>query len=395
MNDATRKGVSQEKAAALQRIQLPESDAVFDNPRVTDDNPIDSELQEATRSGDPDSKMPRNPRDDVIDKVHARVEEARQAEVAQARAEGLLGPADTAEDEEPVAVQQKQSAKPVVEDELSQFTVKKDGKLMFKTVVNGREELIPLKRAQEQLQKAEAAEVRMARAAEFERSVKARENQILAREQAMVAGPNASKPATLPGSPPGEGDQRPREETLLQESRELVASLFTGSEEQAAAKLTKILADSRRIPIQAPVNPEELVQRAVTAVRQKMSEEDTAQDVVAGYRKFGDDYPEVLADSNLYRYADSLTNTIADENPTWKPSEVMLEAGKRTREWVQSLKSPEPTAKPNNDRQSRKDKLVPMPRSASARRESTPHEEPVETPQSMFAEIRKSRGQAR
>ena len=112
-----------------------------------------------------------------------------------------------------------------------------------------------------------------------------------------------------------------------------------------------------------------------------------------GYNKFVDSYPEIANDENLFRYADSLTDAIAVENPEWVPSEVMLEAGKRTREWVETFKTPEPSEKPNNDRQERKRNLRPMPRA----RQGTPEKEVVEkepTAGDYITELRKQRGQA-
>jgi hypothetical protein len=396
--DATQdKGVSQQGKPAAPYV--PESNVSFvDNPGANEDNSreVSAETQEATRTEPSAAEQPRNPRDDVIDDIHAKIEAARQEELAQAVKDGLQAPAQPAATPEPAPDAKPGAAAASEGDDLDQFVVVKDGKRLFRTVVNGKEVLIPPKRAQEQLQKAEAAEVRMARAAEYERGLKVRENQILAREQALTTGQPAAKPATPSGSP-DEGDRRGRDEEILRESRELVSSLFTGNEEQAAAKLAKVLTTSRGIPTQAPVNPEEIARRAAAVVRQELSEEDMNKDIVTGYAKLGTDYPEVMTDSNLHRYADSLTTTIAEEHPEWKPSEVMLEAGKRTREWVESLKTPETTPqKPpaNPDRQARKGELVPLPRQTSVRRETPVQETTDDTPQSLFADIRRSRGQA-
>jgi len=116
-------------------------------------------------------------------------------------------------------------------------------------------------------------------------------------------------------------------------------------------------------------------------------------DVNTGFKKFSEDYPEIMADQALFGYADSMTDGIAAENPEWLPSEVMLEAGKRVREWVQSMKAPEPSAQPtNNDRLERKKQLRPLPRMRQGTQESEPVEQP-QTPSQMMEEIRQARGQ--
>ena len=90
-----------------------------------------------------------------------------------------------------------------------------------------------------------------------------------------------------------------------------------------------------------------------------------------------------------------MTDQIVEENPDMMPSEVMLEAGKRAREWVKNLKgeeTSEPSEQPNNDRQERKRQLTPLPRARQGRQESETEETP-ETPADIMAEIRASRGQ--
>jgi hypothetical protein len=75
----------------------------------------------------------------------------------------------------------------------------------------------------------------------------------------------------------------------------------------------------------------------------------------------------------------------------------MLEAGKQTREWMKGLGIPAKGAAPAdapNNRQQRKQTLVPMPQPRSARPGPTDEAQTEQTPQDAMAEIRKSRGQA-
>lgn len=396
MNDATRKGVSVPAFGAVPaRPKQDESSVVFDNDveGADDITATSAEVDATTTAADEARGQQRNTRDDLIDGMHAKVEAQRRQERADA---GLPPEAEPIQPEaKSQAESQAESQADETEDDadpLAAFTVMKDGKPMFKTVINGKEQLIPMDRARDQLQKAEAAEVRMARAADTEKALKDREARLLANEQALTSRlQTLSKPPSVPVTDEGRALS---EAEILRESEELVSVLFTGTKEQAAAKLAKTLTETRRAAAVPTINPEEIGRTAVQAAKQMLSQEALEKDVATGYEQFGKDYPEILADNNLFRYADGLTDTIAAENPGWSPSKVMLEAGKATKAWIQSMKAPavEPS---KNSRQSRKDGLVPIPKATSARRETgAPTGDPVETPSSMLNDIRKARGQA-
>ena len=398
MSDATPKGVSQKPAfgAVPAKPKIDESTVVFDNDyEGADDIQATADDVDSTSTTADDIKgEARNPRDDLIDGMHAKVEANRRQDLIDA---GLPAPED--DDDEP-EVKAKVKAKPKDNDPLAAFMVIKDDKPMFRTVINGKEQLIPMDRARDQLQKAEAAEVRMARAAETERGLKARENQLLANEQALTSRLQAlSKP---PSAATADEGRELSDEEILRESQDLVATLFTGTREEATARMAKTLAKNRRGTNAPVVDPVAIGRDAVQVAKHELSREAnekaiaaTKKDVSTGYQQFSADYPEILADDRLFRYADGMTDTIAEDNPDWAPSKVMLEAGRATREWVESLKAPS-TSKTQNSRQSRKDGLVPIPRATSARREpgEVSDEDAPQSPRLMLAEIRKARGQA-
>lgn len=272
------------------------------------------------------------------------------------------------------------------DDPLAQFIVMDGETPMFKTTYQGTEKLIPLENAHREIQKHVAADIRLQQNTEWQRQLEEREAQLqqnsAALEQSLQAQHNGP-----PSAPAVDVDDA----TLEAEAREVVSGLFTGTEDEAAAKLADLLKKSRGPKAQS-VDTDQIVQRAVQATRQQMSEEARTTDVNTGFKKFSEDYPEIMADQALFGYADSMTDGIAAENPSWLPSEVMLEAGKRVREWVQSMKAPEPAQPTNNDRLERKQQLRPLPRV----RQGTQETEPVETtqtPAQMMEEIRAARGQ--
>jgi multidrug efflux pump subunit AcrA (membrane-fusion protein) len=257
--------------------------------------------------------------------------------------------------------------------------------------VNGQERLVPLDQAKAQLQKQIAAEVRLQQAAERNKQLDVREAQIRQSEAALQA---KLQQMTTPPSSPARDDADDAD--LEKESRDVVSGLFRGTEDEAAANLAKLLKGTRsRAPQTPQIDPNKLVEQTATVVRKQLSAEQLDRDAREGFAKFSEDYPELLSDPGLFAYADSLTTTIEAEHPEWKPSQVILEAGKRTKAWVDGIKGPtDDTAAPStNDRRERKRQLRPMPRPASGREPASQPEAP-ETPGSVLAEMRKARGQA-
>jgi len=275
-------------------------------------------------------------------------------------------------------------------DPLEDFIVRNEEGDFFRTVVDGREQLIPLERARAQLQKHEAADQRMQVAAQINKNLEEREAAIAARERQFAV---PKEPDPVP-----EIEERITDEELESKARDLVNGLFTGSEEEAAAKLAEVLKEVKGAAQPATqINADELIQRAVSATTQVLSEKERSTDIREGYVRFEQDYPEIVQDSMLLNMADGMTDAIAQEHPEWKPSQVMQEAGKRVREWVDQVSGKEPAPEqseaPQVDRQDRKRKLRPMPTARQGVEEQEPQDQP-ETPQSFMDEIRKSRGQA-
>ena len=268
---------------------------------------------------------------------------------------------------------------------------------MFVTKVNGEEKYIPLDRARQQLQKREAAEVELQNAKERQKVLDAREAQILASEQALktkLAAPAEASPPSVPQAP-DVSDQ-----DLENEAQGIVNSLFSGTEGDAVEHLARVFK-SMRPQQQAPqVDQDALVEQTASLVAKRRGAEDAQLDAEVGLKKFNENYPDIAADKALFNYADGMTDVIAkewkEEGRAFRTSEVMLEAGKRTAEWVQSMKapSPKPKADTNNDRHERKRRLRPMPTSQSQGAPTSQREEPQQTPQDAVAEMRKARGQA-
>ena len=342
-----------------------------------------------------------NPRDAFLADMDSKIDAQREAEIAQnqielAEASGFTPPEEleeglqNREQMHPEQIEEEGLPAELANDPLADYIVMDGDTPMFRTKVDGEEKFIPLDVAKTQLQKSVAAEVRLQQAAAERKQLDEREAQIRINEATLQERMNL----TVTSPPP---DQDVSDQGQEDEVRGVVESLFTGTEDQAVEKLTHLLQS--RNPA---VNTGEIANQAVAAARKQLDAENAVkveeirrQDINSGYKMFGADYPEIVKDPNLFAYADAMTDGISADNPTWGPSEVMAEAGRKTTEWVESLRGPSrPLADPAGDRRSNKRNLKPMPRPGSGAAQVGESSEPVETPQSMMAEIRKQRGQA-
>lgn len=406
-NETTQQGASGYDANPPKERAFPQSGA----------KPLDKDGE----AGDNDEQHV-SERDTILEDIEAKIEAQRMAEMAgvvedpapaqdddedpppvegqeeDLRDEGLLSkdemPADKEDDVDnnnghlPEEYRDDPLADYIVMDEANNTP-------MFVTKVNGKEAYIPLDRARQQLQKHEAAEVRMKNAAEKEKELNEREQQILASEQALKAKhvePLQSPPSTPPAQDVSDQD-------LSDEAQSVVQSLFNGSEEDAVTKLAEVLGKVRGAATQQTIDQDEIARRAAAQVRREEAVAAAEKDATDGLAKFNETYPDIAADDTLFRYADAMTDTIAAEwkeaGRAFRTSELMMEAGVRTTAWVQSMKTPEPRkTDTKTDRLNRKRNLRPMPTSQSQAAGTHADEEPEQTPYDAVAEMRKARGQA-
>jgi phage tail protein X len=288
-------------------------------------------------------------------------------------------------EEEPTALPEELQGDP-----LAEYIVMSEGTPMMKLKVDGQERLIPLDKARASIQKDEAAEIRLQRASEWNQQLQQREARIQEAEAAWNA--RAAKAAEDP--PPATSDAG--DLGLKDRVREAVSSMFSGSEEEAVEKFSEVIEDVRRQarqPSAPQIDLDAVEQRSRAAARQELQVENYQRGVQEGWEDFKVEYSDIMGDENLFRYADSLTDAIQAEHSDWPPSKVMLESGKRTREWVASIRGPEvPKPPPDQDRQANKGRLVPMPPPQTGRPEPEEEERP-QSPAEVVAEMRASRNQ--
>jgi hypothetical protein len=369
---------------------------------------LDQQAAPPEESATPEA--PVNPRDAILDSIDEQIDQQRHQEqraYLEENAEelGMAPPppepdprADGAQAVEPMHPP-AEPVNPLPEElqghEMADYIVMHNGEPHMKAKVHGVDKLIPMARVQQQAQKLEAAEVSLQQASQMQKELQQREEWIRQNEAALQ-----NRMTELTTAPPDPGVP---EEELVGEAKEIVSTLFQGDEDTAATKLAHLLKRS-----QVPVNPApaidttQIVNQAAAVAVSQMTERERTQDALDGLEQFKTDYPEIMADPNLYNMADNMTDMIEAEHPDWLPSQLMLEAGKRTRNWLAQQKgeapsggpAPQPSAENDPSRQERKDNLVRIPNPALGA--VSPHgatEEPVQTPSDALNEIRESRGQ--
>jgi hypothetical protein len=413
MNTATQQG-----AASVQPTNPDLADnevAVKENPRQVAIDAM-AERQEQARldelneaiAADPGLAASQAAIEKQIDEANATAREA--GELPPLEDEDLDGAASREPMHEPEPESQSEPLPDNLQsDPLAEYIVMDQGQPMFQAKVNGQQKLIPLEQARRQLQIGTAAEIRMQEAAHIQAQLEERERAVAASEAALKQRVEIAQ-----ALPPVPAQSDLTEEDLLAEAKDIFNTAFTGTEDEAAEKLAKVLVKLKTSATSSiqPIDEKTIVTNAASMAVSVLEDRNKKKDVQTGYTQFKKDYPDIMADPKLYRMADNMTDEIEKENPEWDISQVMLEAGKRTRAWVNNLKGDKDTIDlelPPEDenaneqsltstqsRQERKTSLVRMPAAAAGAVHETPSKDADEKPQTAleaFLETKEVRGQ--
>jgi len=351
------------------------------------------------------------------------IEQQQADNRAAAEAEGLLEPLEN-DGAESVQPMHEQSEEPVREDllknlqddPLKDYIIMHEDKPMFVTKVNGEQTLVPLDEARRKLQIRTAAELDLQNARKFSSEVEKRNETLTAKERAFEERVKQAEQA-----PPEPEVITPEldEKEIRQRAEQYVKTSFSGTEEEATSSLVDLLLNTAP-KVTVPASPSPAIdmnvirQEARNAATEVVSTRDAEKDLVEGYNAFTEKFEDIANDERLFQMADSMTDEIAKEHPEWSTKQVMLEAGKRTSEWVESLRGTSSTG--NDDdvttdtevtsehtqpsdtqtRQQRKQNLVPIPVTSQTAAHSEPKKEDEnrpQTPQEAFRQVREARGQ--
>jgi hypothetical protein len=351
----------------------------------TDTSTLDTQQQNAQHPAK-ERSHPLSQREALL----AKHEEYRKANQPEAENPGDLGAGpvkEAATEEETESKDGLEPVQPTVTDEVESYIVKDEaGKAFFKTVVDGQEKLVPLDRARAQLQKHEAAEIRLQTASQRARELDEREQKIREQEQkAQTRPPSATDASVLDDA------------ALEAEAAGLVKSLIEDDEADAAKKLAAVLKKARSSGSQ--VDKETLVKEVATVITAKQTEEQQQKALAEGFNAYLKEYSEtpVEKDPALRAWHAAKVDALALEHPEWSPKECMLKAGEMALEFAGikrgSQASDEGNTPPADARQTRKQQLQPVPQSRSARSGTERPAQSDTSPQSALNEMRKARGQ--
>lgn len=233
-------------------------------------------------------------------------------------------------------VEAKAEAESKEKDKPVDSVFQEDGVWMTRTKVDGEEQNVPIDDMKARYQKDVAAEKRLEQAAEKMRQVELREQQLYAYEQQLRQQPSQDAAGSAPSDNDAQNDA----------IKKAVEAIYSGEEDAAQKALQEAIASSGRDQQQV-ATPEQIIADVESRIAARSAE----QDRVRAVEKFSKEFPEIAEDRDLWEVADKHTIKIYEENPDATMTEIMMEAGKRTREWF-GVKSPAQTAKAERKRSS-------------------------------------------
>lgn len=324
---------------------------------------LSEEAEEAT-SGDERAAAPEEKQEEIKDPRLAEMERIATShrDTQEEKEAELLGTS-----EEEVEAESEEGEKPA--DPVFQ----KDGVWMTRAKVNGEELEVPIDDMKTRYQKDTAAEKRLEEAAEKMRQVELREQQLYAYEQQLRQQPSSDAAGSAPSDNDAQNDA----------IKKAVEAIYSGEEDAAQQALQDAIASSGRDQEQV-ATPEQIV----AEVENRIAARNAEHDRVRAVQKFQQEYPEIAKDQDLWEIADRHTIRVYEENPDATMTEIILEAGKRTREWY-GYKSPAKTAKAEKKRKAASDSVSGVNARASLG-EDDPR--PL-TPSEIIEEMRSARVQ--
>ena len=363
-----------------------------------------SESYEAFRQAEMTALLDGDPEMTKLDELHKDANAP-----APAPAEPPSTNSDNPEQKNPEdAKNPSDSPQVLANDVLADYIEIVDDKPFLKTTVNGEKKLMPLDRARAEAQKRDAADAVLQQAKEFRRGLTEREKNLKIAEEALN---NQIRAANNQGQPSAPVTADVNRDVILPKAKAAVATLFSGTEDEATETLTSLLVDTvqGRTPAPPPVDVNFIAQQAASIASNLNAAERKKQEIASGFAAFESEFPDLISDPGLFKQADAYTDVIAEEHPEWSPTQVMLEAGNRTRDWLSELRggapqqaepqAPEPVSTPapaqqsSNARLANKANLVAMPEAASKAFQDQGAAETAQTPLDVINEMRRSRGQ--
>ena len=303
-----------------------------------------------------------------------------------------LSSEDSEEVEEPV--------EEIVEETVKPDPVWKDGDNWYTMIkVDGEDIQVPVNDLRTSHQKDKASQKRFEQAAEYGRRVQAREAELNSYYQQMMQQQQMQqqqKHQAVPDVPPSKDAEETGPEVdksdLIKKYHE---ALYEDDAVKAAELFTSLTAGGRAAT-GTTQNVDQAVNQAVNRLMAQQQQQTQRQQQWA-YQKsmedavhwFNEEYPDIADSPELRAIADNQTVGLTRDNPGWSPKQVIQEAADNTRLWVkENLLSSN-----NNERVTRKKKIMKHPKAASASSKIGEDEPAPMSATEIIEEMKRSRGQ--
>lgn len=264
----------------------------------------------------------------------------------------------------------------------------KDGVMMMKLKVKGEEIEMPLDKVQGIAQKNLYADVRLRNAAETEKSIQARERQVAEREQKLQESL----------AHPPRKDVEVTTEDVTVDAKTFIDTLFDGSREEAIEKAAQFLAHKNTAPVDQDALMKRVSEVASAQVLNEIRQRENVQrqqsfdtSLQRGLREVESRFPQLVQDDVLFDLVDRRTESISNANPNMSPEEVMIQAAQEISDRLGIAQNRQPAAR-QDDRQTRKAELKPVPRAAVSARHTVRQEPVVDmSPEAVLERMRRDR----
>jgi hypothetical protein len=169
-------------------------------------------------------------------------------------------------------------------------------------------------------------------------------------------------------------------------AKRAVALILDGEEDEAAEILAEQMGRGKSA---TPVDVDTIVAQTEARVQQRIAYNKAVE-------SFKSQYKDIAQDRFLWAKADAETNVVHAEHPDWDLEQVILEAGKRVQDWVDSLsggkgESANQEVEQSRNRKREQKRTTENLKSANARKQAR-QKAPPPTKSEIVAKMRKSRG---
>lgn len=241
------------------------------------------------------------------------------------------------------------------------------------------EELVELKVDGEVVQKTQAEIDELGGQAEVQKSLTAdRRLQQAAQERQQLAQQRDELNRQRAQFQQLQNRQKESEYNTDEAYKEYAEAVYSGDEDQLIAAMKKL-----------PNNQHQQMPDVRAEVQRELAAANRQQSIDVGKRNFAEQYSDIANDPTLYGIANQNTVAIMRDRPELSPQEVIMEAGRMTQEWRDSLFEEPKQSEELAERTQAKRNKVKLPTAKARNQSNTGYK--AKTQDEIFAEMKANR----